>query len=120
MFFAVFFHFMPSAKLDIFQQPGNNGALVARLAGKLGLETVSTFLQQMRQVEADKVVLDMGGVTFLDSAGVGGLVQLFVYRRGKSQTLHVANLTVQGTAIMQVAGLTKLLPTFATVEEASV
>jgi anti-anti-sigma factor len=120
MFFALFFHFMHSAKLDVFQQPGNNGALVARLNGKLGLETVSTFLQQMRQLEADKVVLDMGGVTFLDSAGVGGLVQLFVYRRGKSQILHVANLTAQGTAILQVAGLTKLLPTFATVEEASV
>jgi anti-anti-sigma factor len=120
MLFAVFFDFMHPAKLDIFQQPGGNGAIIARLIGKLGVETVSTFLQQLRQVEADKVVLDMGGVTFLDSAGVGGLVQLFVYRRGKSKTLHVANLTVQGTAIMQVAGLTKLLPTFATVEEASV
>jgi anti-anti-sigma factor len=106
--------------LDIFQEPGNNGAVVARLAGKLNVETVGSFLQELRTVDAEKLVLDMGAITFMDSAGVGGLVQLFVSRRGKSKRLHVANLTVQGTAIMQVAGLNKLLPTFATVEEASV
>ena len=111
---------MHAAKLDVFQQPGNNGSIVVKLTGKLTLETVGTFLQEMRQVQTDKLVLDMGGVTFLDSAGVGGLVQLFVSRRGQSKRLHVANLTAQGTAIMQVAGLTKLLPIFATVEEASV
>ena len=111
---------MQAAKLDVFQQPGNNGSIVAKLTGRLSLETVGNFLKEMRQVQAEKLVLDMGGVTFLDSAGVGGLVQLFVSRRGQSKKLHVANLTAQGSAVMQVAGLTKLLPTFATVEEASV
>jgi len=35
------------------------------------------------------------------------------------EKLAVAALTTQGAAVMQVAGLTKLLPTFPTVEEAS-
>jgi len=118
--FAVLSALMNWAKLDIFQEPGNNGAVIARLSGKLSVETVAGFLQEMRRVAAEKLVLDMGAVTFLDSAGVGGLVQLFVSRRGQSKKLHLANLTVQGTAVLQVAGLNRLLPIFATVEEASV
>src|SRR5579859_4550325 len=89
--FALLSLFMNWAKLDIFQEPGNNGALVARLSGKLNVETVGTFLQEMRTIDAEKLVLDMGAVTIIDSAGVGGLVQLFVSRRGRSKSLHLAN-----------------------------
>jgi anti-sigma B factor antagonist len=107
-------------RLEIAQQPTSDGPLIARLSGKLSLETVSAFLQQTRAIAAEKLVLDMSGVSFLDSAGVGALVQLFVHRRGQSRKLAVAALTSQGTAVMQVAGLMKLIPTFATIEEASV
>jgi len=110
---------MQTAKLDIAQEPSSNGALVARLTGKLSLETVNAFLQETRAYTAEKVVLDMSGVSYLDSAGVGALVQLFVHRRSQTKKLAVAALTTQGAAVLQVAGLTKLLPTFPTVEEAS-
>src|SRR5258708_21291693 len=69
---------MQPATLDIEQQPSAAGVLVARLRGKVSLETVNGFLQQLRAIEAQKLVLDMSGVSFLDSAGVGALVQLFV------------------------------------------
>lgn len=110
---------MQPAKLDIAQEPSSNGTLVARLSGKLSLETVNAFLQETRAYTADKVVLDMSGVSYLDSAGVGALVQLFVHRRNQTKKLAVAALTTQGSAVLQVAGLTKLLPNFPTVEEAS-
>jgi anti-anti-sigma factor len=110
---------MQPVKLDIAQQSASNGTLVARLTGKLSLETVSGFLQQTRPISAESMVLDMSGVSFLDSAGVGALVQLFVHRRAQSKKLAVAALTTQGMAVLQVAGLTKLLPTFATVEDAA-
>jgi len=105
--------------LDIAQHPSSNGTVVAHLTGKLSLETVNGFLQELRQVASDKLVLDMSGISFLDSAGVGALVQLFVHRKGRSQKFALAALTPQGIAVMQVSGLVKLLPTFATVEEAS-
>ena len=110
---------MQPAKLDIAQEPSSNGTLIARLSGKLSLETVNAFLQETRAYTAEKVVLDMSGISYLDSAGVGALVQLFVHRRGQTKKLAVAALTTQGAAVLQVAGLTKLLPTFPTVEEAS-
>jgi len=110
---------MQPSKLDITQQPGQDGTLIARMSGKLSLETVSGFLQQTRSIADEKLVLDMSGVSFMDSAGVGALVQLFVHRRNQSKSLAVAALTPQGNAVMQVAGLMKLIPTFATVEQAS-
>jgi anti-anti-sigma factor len=60
----------------------------------------------------------MSGVSFLDSAGVGALVQLFVHRRGQGQGFALAALTQQGRAVLQVAGLLKLIPPFGSVLEA--
>ena len=110
---------MQPAKLDIDRQTGANGTLVARLSGKLSLETVNGFLQELRPVDAQKLILDMSGVSYLDSAGVGALVQLFVHRRAKSQAFALAALTAQGNAVMQVSGLVRLLPSFPTIEAAS-
>jgi len=109
---------MQPAKLEIAKISSSNGIVVAQLTGKLSLETVSGFLQELRPIADDRLVLNMSGVSFLDSAGVGALVQLFVHRKGKSQKFALAALTPQGVAVMQVSGLVKLLPTFATVEEA--
>jgi anti-sigma B factor antagonist len=110
---------MIPARLDLEKLPATNGAnLVTRLNGKLSLETVHNFIQAMRQEPADHVVLDMSGVSFLDSAGVGALVSLFVNRRNNGKSLVLAGLTQQGSAVMQVAGLTKILPVFPTVEAA--
>jgi len=104
--------------LNIAQEAGKNGTLVVKLSGKLSLETVNGFLHDVRPLTNDKLVLDLSGVSFLDSAGVGALVQLFVHRRNQKQKMALAALTTQGAAVMTVSGLTKLMPTFLTVEEA--
>jgi anti-sigma B factor antagonist len=89
-----------------------------RLNGKLSLETVHNFIQTLRPEPATHLILDFGGVSFLDSAGVGALVQLFVHRRSQGRSFALAGLTKQSGAVIQVAGLTKLLPIHASVEEA--
>jgi anti-sigma B factor antagonist len=110
---------MQPAKLDLEKVPAENGAyLVTRLNGKLSLETVHNFIQSLRPEPAPYLVLDMSGVSFLDSAGVGALMSLFVSRRNNGKSFAVAGLDTQGKAVLQVAGLTKLLPNFPTVEEA--
>ena len=110
---------MQPARLDIERQSGSNGdPLVMRLNGKLSLETVHDFISTLRPEPAAHVVLDMGGLSFLDSAGVGALVSLFVSRRNNGKTLALAGLTPQGNAVMQVSGLLKLLPVFPSVEQA--
>jgi anti-sigma B factor antagonist len=110
---------MQPAQLDLEKLSASNGGnLVTRLSGKLSLETVHNFIQTLRPEPADHLVLDMSGVSFLDSAGVGALVSLFVHRRNQGKSFAIAGLTKQGIAVLQVAGLMKLLPNFATVEDA--
>jgi anti-sigma B factor antagonist len=111
---------MQPVKLEVQLQEGHNGSpSVAKLEGKLVLETVTEFLRTMRSQASPSLVVDMSSVSFLDSAGVGALVQLFVHRRNQGQKFALAGLTPQGTAIMQVSGLVKLLPMFASVAEAA-
>jgi anti-sigma B factor antagonist len=110
---------MQPARLDLEKDSSSNGnSLVTRLSGKLSLETVHNFIQTMRPEPAEHLVLEMSGVSFLDSAGVGALVSLFVHRRNAGKSFALAGLTTQGMAVLQVAGLTKLLPNFPTVEAA--
>jgi anti-sigma B factor antagonist len=110
---------MQSSALAMAREADANGdLLVSRLSGKLSLETVHDFMSTMRTEPATRLVLDMSGVSFLDSAGVGALVSLFVSRRNHGKTLALAALTQQGTAVMQVSGLLKLLPVYPSVEKA--
>jgi anti-anti-sigma factor len=107
---------MQTAQLQLEKLPSSNGSnLAIRLNGKLSLETVHNFIQALRPEPTAHLVLDMGGVGFLDSAGVGALVSIFVSRRNSGKSLALAGLTQQGRAVLEVAGLTKLLPTFTTV-----
>jgi anti-sigma B factor antagonist len=105
--------------LDLKKQPDpSRGRTVIHLDGKLSLETVHSFIQELRQETANHLILDLGGVSFLDSAGVGALVQIFVHRRNQGQTFALTGLTKQSSAVIQVAGLNKLLPIHASVDEA--
>jgi anti-anti-sigma factor len=110
---------MQPAQLDLEKLSSSDESnLVTRLNGKLSLETVHNFIQTLRPEPTAHMVLDMSGVSFLDSAGVGALVSLFVHRRNNGQSFAIASLTKQGMAVLQVAGLVKLLPNFPTVDEA--
>src|SRR5271165_4825805 len=86
--------------------------------GKLSLETVSECMQKLRADTAPHLILDMSGVSYLDSAGVGSLVSLFVNRRSGGKTFALAALTPQSSAVVTVAGLQNLLPVFPTLEDA--
>ena len=110
---------MERAHLELERESGSNAQLlVTRLRGKLSLETVHEFMGTLRPEPATRLVLDMSGVPYMDSAGVGALVSLFVNRRNNGKSLALVGLTPQGTAVLQVSVLVQLLPIFGSVEEA--
>jgi anti-sigma B factor antagonist len=110
---------MPPFKLDLEKLPSSDESLtIYKATGKLSLETVNGFIQQLRAETASNAVLDLSGVSFLDSAGVGALVSLFVSRRNQGKSLALAALSSQSNAVVTVAGLQNLLPIYKTAEEA--
>jgi anti-anti-sigma factor len=111
---------MPPITLDLDKDAKSDGAItIYHAKGKLSLETVNGFVQQLRPDESAMLVLDLSGVNFLDSAGVGALVSLFVSRRSQGRVLALASLTPQAKAVVLVAGLQNMLPIYATVDEAA-
>jgi len=114
-----FFKDMAMYKLDVLKLPVSTENLaIYQLKGKLSLETVNEFLPASRAESARNVVLDMSEVNFLDSAGIGSLVSLFVSRRNQGKTFSLAALGPQAQAVVIVAGLQNLLSIYKTVDEA--
>ena len=104
-------------RLDLENQTRSGADIyLTRLTGKLSLETVADFLCMMRSEPASYLVLDLSGVSFLDSAGVGALVSLFISRRNTGKKLALAAPAQQGFAALQVSGLTHLLPVYDSVD----
>lgn len=111
---------MPPFTIELEKLAVSHGSsTIYQAKGKLSLETVNEFIQTMRQEPAQHLILDLSGISFLDSAGVGSLVSLYVNRRSHAKTLALAGLSAQAVAVVTVAGLQKLLPIFKTVEEAA-
>jgi anti-sigma B factor antagonist len=110
---------MQTFKLDLEKLPTSTETLsVYQPKGKLSLETVSESIQKLRADPAPHMILDMSRINYLDSAGVGSLVSLFVNRRSNGKTFALAALTPQSSAVVTVAGLQNLLPIHPTLEEA--
>ena len=110
---------MQHSHLELERAAGSDtDRLILQLKGNLSLETVHNFIQTARAEQARHLIVNMSDVSFLDSAGVGALVQLFVHRRSQAKTFALSGLSKQSQAVMEVAGLTKLLPIHNSVEEA--
>lgn len=84
------------------------GRLVAGLSDQLHAE-VKPLL-----TEGKHVVVDLGGVTFMDSIGLGTLVRLYVSAKSADCRLE---LTHVGRHIREVLGITHLLDVFTIVGE---
>ena len=92
-------------------------ANVLRLVSQLSPETVHGFIYTPGP--ALYLAIEMSDVSFLDFAGVGALVHLFVSRRDHGKKLALAALAPRTVAVLQVAGWMGALPIHASLEVAT-
>ena len=97
---------------------GDHGGLVA-LAGELDLSTIpkleGTLLDQVRTQPA--VILDLTQLTFIDSSGIGILIEAFLAANGGSMYTVVADGS-QVERVFTIAGITSALPVFSSRDDA--
>ena len=96
-----------------------NGPKVVELNGNLNLETVAGFNRELREESAPALLLDFANVQWLDSAGVGALVQLLVRRAKTGQALAISGLSPRNRAVLEVAQVLKLFSVFPSADEAA-
>jgi anti-sigma B factor antagonist len=89
-----------------------HGRRIVRVSGRVSLETVPEFLKALRAEQASVVILDLSGVPYMDSAGVGALVQIFVAYQKNGQMLALAGVTPRVDGVLEIARVKKVLKSF--------
>ncbi|WP_169789197.1 STAS domain-containing protein [Nonomuraea candida] len=98
------------------------GAIVVRLSGQLGWETVAgwrSWLEAQAGTEPrPPVLVDLSALTFLDSSGISSLVAAYqqVRRQGNAMAFLRPNALVMRW--LRITGLHAHLPIFDSVQEA--
>jgi anti-sigma B factor antagonist len=95
------------------------GTVILRLTGPLTLSTVLPLRAQFRDFEPPRLtVLDLAGVSFLDSAGMSELINHEVYCRDKGVRFVIAGVIPRVLSVLQITKLDKVLTLTASAEEA--
>ncbi len=97
---------------------GRPGQRVLALSGRLGLETVPEFLHSVRKVAEPALILDFTGISYMDSAGVGALIQTCAACQKANRRLALAALSDRMVAVLQITRVDRLFSRYATVAEA--
>ena len=100
------------------QQTPEAGVKTLALIGSLTLETVTGFNQSLREETAPVLLLNLAKVEWLDSAGVGALVQILVRRAKGKGAVALSGLSPRSHAVLQVAHVLNLFAVFPTAEDA--
>ena len=98
-----------------------DGLGIARFSGRLDLFTANEAKQQLlNQISTGQrhLIVDLGGVTFVDSSGLGMLIGVLKAARLAGGNVCVARSNDQARLIMRLTGLDRVMQLYATVEEA--
>ena len=80
----------PELKLETEKK---NSETTVRASGRIILETSATLEKALRDLigEGNRIVLDLTNVDYVDSAGLGTLVSVYMYARRTNCHLEIAN-----------------------------
>ena len=78
---------------------------VLKLSGALVLTTVFQFQHMVRESTAESMIIDMAGVSYCDSAGIGALVNAQVSHTRTQRKLSLKGVT---SRVMEVLKITRV------------
>jgi anti-sigma B factor antagonist len=113
---------MSAESLTLESVPGQApGSRVLRLTGPLTLSSLFDFQNALRTDPPALLILDLTAVPYLDSAGMGAIINYFVSCQRHSRKLIVAGVNgrvMELFRMTKVDGLLTLVPTVAEAEAA--
>ena len=109
----------PSEPLVIERLVGDGGVQeVLRLNGPLTFENVSPFQNAMRAKGAPTMILDLEGVPYVDSAGLGSLVGACVSVQKSGRRVALTGLNDRVMRLFEITRTEPLFLIFPTLEDA--
>jgi len=93
-----------------FSEEVRDGQSVVRVAGDLDLAAVEDFVQVVESClgRSEGVELDLAGVSFIDSSGLGALVRSRKAAEAQSKTLRLSNVNEPTQRLLNLTGLAEV------------
>jgi anti-anti-sigma factor len=100
------------------QASAREGVVIFKLVGPLTLANMFTFQNDLKATDAKVLILDLGAVPYMDSAGMGVILNYHVSSARKSQRLILAGTNSRVHALFELTKVDKLLTLAPTIEAA--
>ena len=107
--------------LEVEARPADNGVTVLAPTGRLDVAGAPALKEAIGEVVKNgppKVVIDMEGVSFVDSTGLGSVIAALKQIRNSQGELRLAAPNQQVRVVLELTTLDRVFPYYATVEEA--
>ena len=107
--------------LEVEARPADNGVTVLAPTGRLDVAGAPALKEAIGKVVRNgppKVVIDMEGVSFVDSTGLGSVIAALKQIRKSQGELRLAAPNQQVRVVLELTTLDRVFPYYATVEEA--
>ena len=103
-------------QIEIVQSP--KGAKILRLTGPLTIGTLFDFQDVSRQDHGAPVILDINGVPYMDSAGLGSVISLFASSQRTNRNFGIIGVSDRIRTLFEVTHCDGLLPCYETLDQA--
>jgi len=107
--------------LEVLTRQVDNRVAVVAPTGRLdvaGAPTLKDAISETLKNGQARVVIDMEGVSFVDSTGLGSVIAALKMVRSSKGDLRLAAPNQQVRVVLELTTLDRVFPYFATVEEA--
>jgi anti-sigma B factor antagonist len=106
-------------KIEIVRSVGSgNETTILRIQGPLTLQTLFDFQHAIRQPDLWDTIIDLTGVPYIDSAGLGAILGHWAHTQRTGKKFAVAGICERVQVLFHLTKVDTLLPSFATVEAA--
>jgi len=110
---------MWNENITIMRQEGwPEGVPILVVIGPLTGATLDEFLQAVRAEEAPTLLVDMSGVPYVDSTGVGGIINVHLSRRNSGRRFILTGITERVRAHFQLTKVERILTIYPTLQAA--
>jgi anti-sigma B factor antagonist len=105
-------------QLQIRSSEGPGGISILELEGPLTLTTLFDFQDTVRAKQAAGLILDLGGVPYMDSAGLGAVLGAYAFCQRRGNKFALANVARRVVTLLEVTKVDGVLPRFDTLDAA--
>lgn len=103
---------MAQEQLEIRSAETEPGIRVITLTGPLTLGTMFNFQSDLRRESKDSLVIDLAGVPYMDSAGLGCLLGGMASCQRSHRGFALAAVSERVLTVFQITGVENLVPMF--------